>query len=270
MQLLPLDAPMFKAPESAVYKFADLPIKPIDPTASKKLSYTCVVEVVDLPEKPDVDVIHQRLTSCESSGVEPWTFLQALPAHQYVWAVYHHEDGHWQILRLLHFPKRVLGTALNCCCRGKIMTLDSKNSKMPSATQYIMMNLDGVSELIINRDMVVPEAPKEGTRTLTRAQISGAIDYINRHGKTGLGNNEAMRWAWCEMSDPTSPLFCLPISFIREGLNNKKSVVTLAKLVEECPLTLHDLTPWALREIVKPLCSIIRSKSMVVSGLSEI
>eukprot|EP00971_Amphidinium_carterae_P190622 3782922-Amphidinium_carterae.1 len=55
MQLLPLDAPILKVPDSAVYSLVDLPIKPIDPTASKKLSYTCVVEIVDLPEKPDVD-----------------------------------------------------------------------------------------------------------------------------------------------------------------------------------------------------------------------
>eukprot|EP00971_Amphidinium_carterae_P223434 4433295-Amphidinium_carterae.2 len=42
-------------------------------------------------------------------------------------------------------------------------------------------------ELIITRDLVVPQAPKEGTRTLIRAQINGAAtDYINRHSKRVL------------------------------------------------------------------------------------
>eukprot|EP00971_Amphidinium_carterae_P217322 4314298-Amphidinium_carterae.1 len=98
---------------------------------------------------------------------------------------------------------------------------------------------------------------------MSRAQINVAIDYINRYAKTGSGNNEAMRWAWCENADPSSPLFRLPMSFIREGITNKKSVVTLAKLIDDYPSTIYDLTPWALREIIKPLCSTIRSKGMV-------
>eukprot|EP00971_Amphidinium_carterae_P210371 4173833-Amphidinium_carterae.1 len=44
MQLLQLDAPLLKAPDSAVYAFGDLPVKLLDPMASKTLrSYHILV-----------------------------------------------------------------------------------------------------------------------------------------------------------------------------------------------------------------------------------
>eukprot|EP00971_Amphidinium_carterae_P282582 5609941-Amphidinium_carterae.2 len=68
--------------KSAVYNFIDLPIKPIDPTASKKISYTGVVEIVDLPEEPDVEVTHQQLISSKMVGSHG-TFLHTLPLEAY-------------------------------------------------------------------------------------------------------------------------------------------------------------------------------------------
>eukprot|EP00971_Amphidinium_carterae_P188340 3738679-Amphidinium_carterae.1 len=84
--------------------------------------------------------------------------------------------------------------------------------------------MKGVTEVITDRDLSVPEEPKAGSRSMTKAQINAAIDFINVHGKTGVGNNESMRWAYCELHDPASPLFRLPLGFVKEALNNKKSV----------------------------------------------
>eukprot|EP00971_Amphidinium_carterae_P246691 4899634-Amphidinium_carterae.1 len=130
MQLLPLDAPILKAPDSSVYGFADLPLKVIDPMASKKHPYTSIIEVLDLPDTPDLDVIHQRLTSSDATSDEPWAFLDKLPSHHFVWALNlqnHHDDGH----------------------TGRMMTQS------------------GVTELIMNCDLVLPDAAKEGARSLS-------------------------------------------------------------------------------------------------------
>eukprot|EP00971_Amphidinium_carterae_P301198 5984002-Amphidinium_carterae.1 len=50
-----LDTPVMKPPESSEYRFDDLPIKPLDLTGGKKLSYTIVLEITDLTEKPDME-----------------------------------------------------------------------------------------------------------------------------------------------------------------------------------------------------------------------
>eukprot|EP00971_Amphidinium_carterae_P256678 5096525-Amphidinium_carterae.1 len=172
----------------------DMPLKAIDPMVAKKHSYTCVLEVLDLPDKPDMDKILQRLSSSSTTGETPWVYNEQLPTHQYIWVCYHHTDGHWQLLRLMHSPKDCWVGVLSRACRGEILILDSNPNKMPSAMQFMLMNLDGVTE------------PK-GSRTLTKAETNAAIDYINQHRKTGVGNNESMRWAWREHHDPASPLF---------------------------------------------------------------
>eukprot|EP00971_Amphidinium_carterae_P028371 558532-Amphidinium_carterae.1 len=72
----------------------------------------------------------------------------------------------------------------------------------------------------MSREFEEVEEPKD-KRITSRAQINQAIDHINLKGQTGVGKNEAMRWAWGEHFDPASPLYRMPISFIREGLANK-------------------------------------------------
>eukprot|EP00971_Amphidinium_carterae_P025571 504292-Amphidinium_carterae.1 len=194
MRLVPVDTLVMKPPESSEYRFDDLPVKPLDTIGGKKLSYTIVLEVTDLTEKPDVEVFLDRLTHQNRVGDEPWALKSEPPTCQYVWGLVH-ANGGWKLYKYMHFSKKIFAMALMKMCFGKLYVLDCKNNKMPPAGHHMICNHVGLDVPIMGREFEEVEEPKD-KRITSRAQIAQAIDRINLKGQTGVGKNEAMRWAW--------------------------------------------------------------------------
>eukprot|EP00971_Amphidinium_carterae_P123637 2448527-Amphidinium_carterae.1 len=172
MRLVPVDTPVMKSLESSEFRFDDLPVKPLDMIGGKKLPYTIVLESTDLTEKPDVEVILDRLTHQNLVGDEPWALKSKPPPCQYVWGLVH-ANGGWKLYNCTFWT----------------------NNKMPSAVHHMSCNYVGFDVAIMRREFEEVEEPKD-KRVTSRAQINQAIDHINLKGQTGVGKNEAMRWAW--------------------------------------------------------------------------
>ena len=103
-------------------------------------------------------------------------------------------------------------------------------------------------------------------KLLTEAEIDAGYDYIEQNAPLSVTNNTLARWIMKQKNSPESPVFGWLETKIREAANDIITGKSLAKLVEDYPLTLKQLRNWVSIDIVAPCIKASKEKAIYLVG----
>eukprot|EP00971_Amphidinium_carterae_P218352 4333983-Amphidinium_carterae.1 len=75
-----------------------------------------------------------------------------------------------------------------------------------------------------------------------------------------------MAWADKKTRDETSPIFGWPVAQVLQALSNVRQSVGIAKRITSYPLTLKDMSNWALLNLVQRILPHVRQNATLFVG----
>ena len=264
-QLLPLPEPVIMPSPEVKFTIGDLPLRLLTEAAATTTSFTHLFELVasfatDNPEESPQHVkdkvpVPEALT-IPKTNVGSTVSMYMVPA----------EPGHYLVIKHYKFHKRVSATGFKITSVGEAWVLDGtqleKHKRMSGhMIHYVLGHLGGFC--LVANSLNAPEVEK---KLLTEEEIDAGYDYIEQNAPLSVHNNALARWIMKQKNAPESPVFGWLESKIREAANNIIMGKSLAKLVEDYPLTLKQLRNWVLLDIVAPCIKASKEKATYLVG----
>ena len=127
------------------------------------------------------------------------------------------------------------------------------------------MSLGGVC--VVRRLLTTVHTDK---KLFTEAQIDAGFDFIEDNAPMKSSNNAHIRWIMKQKNNPESPRFEWPENKIKEAVHNLQSGTSLAKVINNYPLTLFDMKNWVLTSLLRPCLRTAMHKSTILASMSGI
>eukprot|EP00971_Amphidinium_carterae_P055752 1099844-Amphidinium_carterae.1 len=253
-------------------RLEDIPLlDPVSQGSKTTVAHTYVVEVFNgLTAKPNLT----GLTEQERVMLDPpLGFKQHIPnlSVQFFVSPEDTEPGEactWRLVKLIKNPARISTRKLQTCCGGALYIPDAKGMTtaprhLPLVLLKMLMRLGGESS--IDMDLQPIKSRKRGAgeaapnRQKTFEEIEEGFEYIRLHAPRGNSENEQLRWLEHQKNDPNSPVYSFKDATIEKAMTNLASNRAYAAPIKDFPLTLLDLSPWALVHIVGPCLKKLRT-----------
>eukprot|EP00438_Fugacium_kawagutii_P031959 Skav201900 [mRNA] locus=scaffold550:1007870:1009721:+ [translate_table: standard] len=251
--------------------FADLPLRAVPETSATKLKYA--FDVIEVPGdlSLDWDVLCGKLARKEFDELpEPLALkasLHKLVQLQVIKVDALQEGNPNHFIKMFTFEDKALVPMIKSACQGKLMQLDYGNRfKQGLAIFYQMLqNIHGWG--ILNYQLQLPM--KNAASSKSQSSLQQGFDYIRLHGPRSSCNNRQTEWTEIEIHREDSPIYGWTAGLVEKSLKGYASANLFAEPVTNFFLTLHDLRPWFLHDVIIPLLPSLKDKSLVFMGLAE-
>ena len=100
--------------------------------------------------------------------------------------------------------------------------------------------------------------------------VKEGFAYIKEHCPLSNSDNQALQWVELERNDPSSKIFGWRESLVEKAIRNLRHGGSLAKIVENYPITIADFKNWVVEGIVIPVLRDCRTKAAMFIGVSEL
>ena len=102
-----------------------------------------------------------------------------------------------------------------------------------------------------------------------KTALQTGFDFIKEGGPRTNMRNRQTEWTEMEIHREGGPIFGWSAGLVKESLRGCSSSNVFVVPTTNFFLTLHDLNAWVLHDILAPLLSEIKTKTLVFMGLAE-
>lgn len=251
--------------------FADLPLRSVPENATSKLKH--VFDVVDIPDDlaVDRDLLVNKLQEKDYAGLPEPFAPKAMSDKLLNLQIIHLDraaDGEPnRLVKVLTFDDRLMVPFIKPLCHGELMLLDYGNRfKQGMAIFYhVLESVHGWGIMNYQLQLV----SKSSSATKTAQSLQQGFDFIRQQGPRSNCNNRQTEWTEIEIHRDESPIFGWSSGLVEKSLKGYASANVFAEPVTNYFLTLHDLRPWFLHDVLIPLLPHLQDKSLVFMGLAE-
>ena len=251
-QLVSVDEPMIVPSPEAKFQLGDLPMRLLAEAAATTTSFQHLFEIIHEVTIPDPDdalikcmgpgnAIEELAIPVDNPKASIAIYLIPIQADQYV------------VIKHYNLDKRVSASRFCCTPKGEAWGLDGERmSKYKRVTSHVLHYLLGHlgGYCLVSKMLSTPDVEK---KLISETEIDAGFDYIQTNAPLSNINNALARWIMKQKNNPESPVFLWTEGKIREAAQNIISAKSLARMVEDYPLTLRDIKNWVLLNIL-PVC----------------
>ena len=251
--------------------FSDLPLKPVSNAATSKLKHVFDVLEIYPDLAVDKDVLLRKVQEQDYDSLPEQlavkNIAEKLTSLQIIYVSGVAEGEPHRFVKILTFQDRLAVPLIKPHCHGKLMFLDYGN-RFKQGMSLFHQSLDSVKGWGIVNYMLQPASKATGPLK-NEASLQAGFDFIRENGPRSNCNNRQTEWTEIEIHRDDSPIFGWSASLVEKSLKGYASANLFAEPVTNYFLTLHDLRPWFLHDVIVPLLPHLKDKSLVFMGLAE-
>ena len=266
-----VDAPKMSTCTNGTLSVKDLPFKPIpegDPSTSH---VTHSLEILrSLGSKPDMQLAMEKWSKNEP--VEATVRLTTgMPPHKarYLLVVDDVDPTKWMMIRHCHYEPRGQVKRIHLNGAGEVLVLDPlavKTARLVAPLIHQMMS--NITGEFLSTHSLVRSGRISGNPSAD--EVKDGFAYIKENCPMTNSDNQALQCVELERNDPNSKIFGWRETLIEKAIRNLRHGGSLAKVVENYPMTLFDFKNWVVEDVIVPILRNCRAKATMLIGVSEL
>eukprot|EP00971_Amphidinium_carterae_P001549 30849-Amphidinium_carterae.1 len=239
-------------------KVSGIPLIHTANTKSTTPSFTHMLEIfTGLTTKPDISNVTETLPENLEPPLGFLDHLVNVEVQYYVTP--DEEDPHaWTLIKHIINKGRVLLKRVNSVCTGELHVIDSKKigaSKHAGLVLQYLLDMIAIEKVACYTLQLAPPKyrKKNGESNLkSDEEIDAGFHWIAVDAPKSTSNNEHLIWLEKQKNNVASPVHGWKDTLVLQAIQNLINNRSLAHKVDDHPLTLFDLSPWALKKLVAP------------------
>eukprot|EP00971_Amphidinium_carterae_P062221 1231661-Amphidinium_carterae.1 len=264
-----LDSAELRCDMVATMRFEDLPLLPLADVTKKTTALSHFVEVIkELVEKPDLSTM---LDAPPHELPAHLAFRREITGLVYQYYAVPQVDGTFWFIKHIYCVQRVCIQHVRQAAVGAVYVANLKEFGCARwqgmLIQFVLGRLGGDG---VVRFMVVKAEPKKRGQQpdlmKTPEEIEAGFGYIANRAPRSTANNEHLKWIELQKADLASPVHGWRDALLKECILNLVAGRSLSTDINDYPLTLADLSNWALTQLAFPCLQDFKTKGLLWIG----